>query len=540
MGRAHASGVLADSSDESPVAAHRKVRRSLRGLRAVGNLRRVNNRRIIGLVLVALLATWLIVRGCTPEQEEAPPPPPPAREQFHASKPLRVEVIATRTVEGKALDAEWLEPELRRLLLRGQMQVAPLGPRQSADNEFLLRVAVSHDAKQASLALVAPDQVLEREETVDLQAPERLDIARTLAVELPKFLGAPRVIADWTTLLGTSDVRAYETFTRAASDILGPDSRGFTRPPSAPARTRTLERLERLARSQPRFARARALLALGYLSLGGEDEASLTQLAAVTAERAVGVEPEVADARAALGLAALRRAEWIAARDHFEAALGLDVNNAPALEGLGCLLADAGLYAEAQPIAERAVALQPRSVGANECLAYVAEDASVQLPNSASAAAVSALKLILDGDRQGAEGLLRDPARTEQFAIWAPPLLRALASPRQVPDALRAITRAASDDQIDASTEILCGAALKQADFVLNRMARLQRHNAHTPLRVLWLGQTAFLRKHVRFEDVISAAGLPAFWQEHGAPDICASEPGTYGCSLRKEIRKKE
>jgi tetratricopeptide (TPR) repeat protein len=456
-------------------------------------------------------------------------------------------VIATRTADGKAMDVEWLEPELRRILLRSQLHIAAVGGRvasESANEPYLLRVALAPDGQQASLALAAPDQVLEREQSIVLEDSSRLGIARTLAGRLPQFLDAPGAASDWEALLGVSNAAAYAAFTSAANDILGPHSGGFTRPPNTPARTRIVERLERLVRSQPRFARARALLALGYLSLGGVDEASLTQLAATNAERALALDVSLADAHAALGLAALRHNEWIAAREHLENALAADLNSAPALEGLACLLTDAGLYQAARPIAERAAALQPRSVGANECLAYVVDDHTPP-GDGVAAVQVAALKMILDANPEGAGRLLRENLRPAQFEIWAQPLLRALASPRQTPDALRAITRAASDDQIDASTEILCGAALKQADFVLNRMARLQRHNAHTPLRILWLPQAAFLRRHARFEDVISAAGLPAFWQEHGAPDICATEPNIFGCrekpprSSRKE-RKKE
>ena len=96
-------------------------------------------------------------------------------------------------------------------------------------------------------------------------------------------------------------------------------------------RARTVERLESVLRSQPRFARARALLAVGYLSLGGEDESSLTQLAESNAEGAIAQDAKLADAEAALG------------RDP-ESALTLDQNSVPALEGLACLLADAGRY----------------------------------------------------------------------------------------------------------------------------------------------------------------------------------------------------
>src|SRR5690606_41682669 len=86
---------------------------------------------------------------------------------------------------------------------------------------------------------------------------------------------------------------------------------------------------------------------------------------------------------------------------------------------------------------------------------------------------------------------------------------------------------------IDAATEILCGAALKQPEFVFNRLARLAREGSHTPLRVLWLPNAEFLRKHPRFETTISAAGLMSFWHGSGPPDVCTSEPDVYGCNVR-------
>jgi hypothetical protein len=73
---------------------------------------------------------------------------------------------------------------------------------------------------------------------------------------------------------------------------------------------------------------------------------------------------------------------------------------------------------------------------------------------------------------------------------------------------------------------------LKQPDFVFNRMSRLQRQGERLPLRVLWMPQTGFLRQHSRFEQIVGAAGLTAFWQEQGRPDICAEEAALYGCKL--------
>lgn len=497
----------------------------MHGCDVLGNLRRVNNRlRIAGVVLAALLAAWLIVRGCMP----APPSDSstaPARVLFDATQPLHIEVIATRAVDGKHADAAWLKPELRRLLSAAGLRLAP--PGGVAGGAFQLRIALAPDAKHASFALVAPDQVLEREHVATIKDASRLSIVQTIAAEAATFVRAPNPPEDWTAALGVSNANAYDAFTHAAGEITGRDARGFTRPPrSGAAQTRAVERLETLMRTQPRFVRARGALALGYLSLGGEDEASLTQLAATTAEKTLALDPKNADAHAALGLAAVRRHEWIAARERFDRALAIDANNVAALEGLACLLADAGFYKDAHPYAARATIAQPRSVGANECLAYVDAEHSRGAPR------VSALKLALRGDVAGAETQLKATLTPTEFRAWARPLLRALASPKEKPTALRAITRAASESQIDASTEILSGAMLKQADFVLNRMARLQRDEAPAPLRLLWLRDAAFLRRHARFGDVVGAAGLPAYWQKYGAPDVCANEPKVYGCAL--------
>jgi Flp pilus assembly protein TadD len=304
-----------------------------------------------------------------------------------------------------------------------------------------------------------------------------------------------------------------------------------------------VERLESLTRKQRRFARAWSLLSVGYLSLGGKDETSLTQIAEAAAERAIALDPALADAQSALGLVRLRRGEWVAAMEHFEAALALDANEIPALEGSACLLMEVGHTAAALPVAQRAVALQPGNIGANECLAFARLATGTPTPRTQDApgkpeplqvARVTVLGALLSSDAATAQQTLRDVMNTATTAVWIEPLLQAAANPRKTSEALRAITRAASDDAIDPATEVVCGAALRQSDFVFNRMLRLHKQNEPVPLRVLWLPQTAFLRQHPRFEEIVSAEGLLPFWQDHGLPDVCATEPGIYGCKLGK------
>lgn len=480
--------------------------------------------------------------SCTREEPPPPPPPAPVREAFHATKPLRLQVEAEALPNDEsAPDISWLEREIRYLLTRGQMRMVS----QTTADTFVLRIDVTADGKQAELQLVAPDEIVERRRTIEIPQDDRFGTVTALADALPEFLEASHAQDDWKTFIGTDDKRAYELYVRSASDLMGTGAQGVTRPTTSRPRTRTVERLEMLTRSHPRFARGWATLAVGYLSLGGEDLASLTDLAEASAERAFTLDENIAEAHAALGLVDLRRNDWLAAQEKFERALALDANMPIALEGLACLHADAGHFRDSLPHARRAVALQPRNAGANECLTYAeigsaenanaSDDAAVTLP---SVARVRSLAALLGGERRTAERLLRGSMSRAQYDIWAAPLLRAAGNRQLVPEALKAITRAANDGYIDAATEILCGAALREPEFVFNRIERLKKQGAHAPLRLLWLRETQFLRKHERFETVISQAGLTAFWHGAGPPDLCSEEPAVYGCNIKGPRRE--
>ena len=500
----------------------------MRGPRALGNLRDMN-RRIFGLIVLALLAAALIAWWIRPTPPPTPPPPPPAREVFHSTKPLRIEVASALP----PAETAWLGYELRHLLNRGRMRVAAV---DDVADAFTLRVSLDSDANRATLALVAPDGVVERQEQLQLPHEHRLETISALAQRLPQFLGAQGASSNWATLIGTEDANAYDAYLADALELLGHGGQGLTRPGAAQS-ARIVERLETLARHQPRFTRARAALAVAYLSLGGQDQSSLAQLAKASAERALAADDEIAEAHAALGLVHLRRGDWTAAREQFDRALALDANSAAALEGSGCLLVDAGRYTAARPLIEHAVQLQPRNVGARECLAYLDAGAGKAVEGDdeppRDVARVQALAAILAGDVDSARRMLRASSSDEDFREWAEPLLQAATDRARIPDALQSITRAASDGRIDAATEILCGTALRRAEFVFNRMARLQRDREPVPLRMLWMPQTVFLRRHARFEQIVSTAGLPTFWQEYGPPDACKAEPQTYGCKTR-------
>lgn len=486
-------------------------------------------------VIVAALA-WLALRERLSPEPVAPVPQAPVRPAFHASKPLNV-VVAGQNEASASQDTEWLERELRYVLTRGRMRIAPA--LSTGVDVFTLRIDMSQAAQStAKLALIAADGFVEREKQIELpEAQSRLDIVRRLAQTLPDLLGATHNNVDWSDLIGIDDAASYESFLRSSAELFGSSGRGFTQ--ARPARAQTIDRLETLTRRQPQFARAWSALALSYLSVGGEDSASLVDLAESSAERALALEPGLADAQGALGLIRLHKNEWTLAKEHFDGALAADPNSIAALEGLACLLVDVGHHRAALPFANRAVALQPRNAGAQECLTY-SQFAGGSPPSAEpssqpfAAARVRALVALLSKDINSARRMLRN-SQDAQGSSWIDPLLRAVENRSDIPAALQEITRAANDREIDAVTEIVSGAALRQSDFVFNRMLRLHRKNEAVPLRLLWLEQTAFLRRHPQFERIVNATGVPAFWQDEGAPDLCKEEPATPGCAVKKK-----
>ncbi|HEY5809675.1 MAG TPA: hypothetical protein VIT67_16990, partial [Povalibacter sp.] len=136
----------------------------------------MNRWRIAGLVLIAMLAAWLTLRSCTPTEAPKVSETTPVRDQFHAAKPINV--IAAYTTPGGNADLSWLERELRYLLIRGRMRVAPV---DGGVRAYTLQVQLPQNLPAvARLQLVTPEGAIEREQMVELGERE-LDAMRALA-----------------------------------------------------------------------------------------------------------------------------------------------------------------------------------------------------------------------------------------------------------------------------------------------------------------------------------------------------------------------
>src|SRR5690606_23139825 len=139
---------------------------------------------LLALLAAALIAVaWFTLRP-TVEAPTVQPLPVAAREQFHATKPLRLQVQASTVAEAdeerQRGPIHGRRHERNHLLNRGRMRVVAEQPADiAARGTFTLRVTLS-DA-QAELELLAPDERSERQATLALPGASRLETLQAFA-----------------------------------------------------------------------------------------------------------------------------------------------------------------------------------------------------------------------------------------------------------------------------------------------------------------------------------------------------------------------
>lgn len=485
---------------------------------------------LIMLVVTATVLYW--AWSLLPAHKSQPSSQPAApRIAYSANQPLTFALVPAGGDQSTTVE-DWLHDEVRYWLRRAPEARYVSSITNGTQRPFVLQVRVLQDKLQ--LRLIAPDAFVEREKMVATQ-PVGLPFAVSLAQEIPRFLGLKN---DWRALIGTDDAAAYASVLLTREHLRATPAHDTLDPAQATQRLVTdIDALERVTRRYKQYARAWSTLALAYSQMESEDSTSLDTLALAAAERTIALDPKAAEAHAVRGYVQYQHGQWLAAHAQLLQALQLQPDAAAALTVLSCLLVDAGLGSQALPIAQQAVAAAPADAAAHECLSYarVAVGQPADLKNAAPqpfvVARLVATVQILEGNVPAARATYESVlAREHRAAPWLDALLNAASDRSQSVEALRAITSAASEGHVDATTEVLAGVALKRSDFVFNRLLRLQHANEYAPIRVLWLPQTANLRKHASFDDVLRASNLATFWARHGKPDVCAKEPRIVAC----------
>lgn len=486
------------------------------------------------ILAVAGTAAYLWIGSARPPVVSTTAPPERAAAELRTRALLNI-VVAARQNESTP-ETRWLQDELRLLLMRGRVPMAqPLGPYAAGDGAalFTLRIESAPDSlheQPLTLMLIAPDGGTETAIQLDPQ-PTRLAMMTAIATRVPDLLPRGNTGVDWQALLGTREPASYDALAEAQIAMQGVVQLEQT---TLGSQDTPIDRLERLTRADPAFARGWSALALGYLRIVGEDAAALTTIAERTAQHALELDAQLPEAHAVLGIARQRRGEWIAADESFTAALKFDAAAPAALEGFGCLLLDVGRLDYAELITAQAAVVVPASDAVREChdftrLARDGVERAVPPPQASASIArrrASLLANLLQGNDAAVAALF---ARDSERA-WLQPVLDGLDAPEQRPAALKALTQAADELTLDPTTEILVGMALGQTDFVFNRMLRLHAQGRLVPTRFLWLKDAGFVREHPRFGSLVETLGLLEYWREREPPDYCRAVPEAAIC----------
>jgi len=352
------------------------------------------------------------------------------------------------------------------------------------------------------------------------------DIARTItsSLRMPLGLKAGENLVNNRTI----NPDAYEKYLRA---------RILVRARQPMQATNAVSLLEDITARDPDYAPAWALLALAY-DVTPQDPAwysgvvSETQLLAAVSlpkaeaasQRAIRLDPGLADGYASLGRLQVRRGKLILAEEAYLEALALDPNSPDALQLYGNLLAEVGHLKEALSTMERLRAIEPFVPILNLNAAVVMwlngqDDAAIGImealpPVAARQVDISQIFASMGRNREAADQALRMPAQT-----FFPGIVEEAAN----------LLRNAPARNISPKANSRLG-RLGFAYLYTNTPVRaLEFHEAGMDAGFaiaittaeLWHPSYAQLRKTERFKNLVRKAGIVDYWRSRGWPDLC-------------------
>jgi len=256
----------------------------------------------------------------------------------------------------------------------------------------------------------------------ELSVENLLAVQSEVALRVAEELGAT-LTADETTGIGdkpTDNLEAYDLYLRG-NDYRNRGELGFLE--RAPLTAAGM--YERAVELDPDFALGWAALGEAHAVVweqGYDPNAGRLERGRAAAERALALEPDLAEAHRALGRCYENQRDYRHARVEYERARRMNPNDAELLVRLGSLLERQGEVGEVLPLLERAAELDPRSVETatvyGNALARAGRYAEAErqfdraialAPDQIVPYAEKAdyYQLVL-GDRQGAWGVLRD------------------------------------------------------------------------------------------------------------------------------------
>jgi TolB-like protein len=364
-------------------------------------------------------------------------------------------------------------------------------------------------------------------------------IANAIVTQLSPRLAVNRSRTQISTAPPTEIIPAYELLLRGRYNLKRRDE--------APIR-RSIQLFEEALRLDPGFVDAYSELAGAYALLpyySYEDQEEMFGLALATIERGAAVNPAVRDA--AEGTRAFihfGRWEWIEAEEAFRHALATQPNDPNLQQWYSQLLASVGNTSESLRHAELAKRLDVLSPVVNDRLAVaylwvnddqharVQFDLADELGMGPTANPEAYLVLLLRQKeypraREILIGLQKLFARANE---WIDPFLAAVGNPTLRPAAIAAVARATEQHSISLKYQYGTWLYLGEADRAMDVAMRLVDEPTEFEVEFLFARESAPLRRHPGFGELITRIGLDRYWDRYGWPDLCARKGDQIEC----------
>jgi TolB-like protein/tetratricopeptide (TPR) repeat protein len=349
-----------------------------------------------------------------------------------------------------------------------------------------------------------------------------VEIANSLQVQFGGPDGGPRSV-------GTSNVAAYERYLEA---------RHLWRQRGEGPLRQSVARFEEAIRLDPGFARAHAGLAAAtavLISYTGPDVPAepLLNAAQTYAQRALSLDPSLAEGHAVLASVLEERWQWQAADAEFRRAIALDPSDSTSQQWYSEFLARMGRFRAADEHIQRALALDPLSpvisVSASATVQAARGDdaAAIELAKRASnlgmkdrAADLLAVIHLAAGDVRSARTVVPDGSLEAS-------VIDALLDPGRKAAALAALESAPPGSR-------RTGSPLSSQMLPLIYLGEIER--AHDAAQRAVVDRSLFtadflapdaspnlarFREDPRFQALVRDTGLLDYWRAAGWPDLC-------------------
>ncbi|MGB5629007.1 MAG: hypothetical protein WBM57_06555 [Woeseiaceae bacterium] len=356
------------------------------------------------------------------------------------------------------------------------------------------------------------------------------EISAHIVDALRVALGAGEVIQ--TASRPTDNLEAYEDYLRG---------RHFWQRRGGDNIRKAIALFEKATAADPGFARAWSSLAAAHLTMptySDEPEDVHHPLALGYAEKALMLDPSLAEPHAVSADLLRVQNRWGEAEEHYLKAIRLEPGNATGYLWYSEHLASVGKRELCLENALVALELDPFNAGSNSMVAFGHEiNGNMDLARKQQEVAwdlghpgaiyVMIEWEIMNGSTEQAMQLIEDNAEflTADDRTWFSALAEAVSHPEKVEAYLEYVASdPLSEPHFVALDNILFGRVDRAVEILLDNPTR------GNDWMELWLPETKPLRDHPRFQNLLQNAGLISYWDEYGWPPQCARNGEAITC----------